>query len=74
LKGNTLEDKLSAVQFFKRVLSQDHVTAPVTIVTDKNPSYYAGKYSVNLPELSFPRRREPIVPAHQSWVSSVSSD
>jgi transposase-like protein len=46
--GNTLDfilsikkDKSSAIQFLKRVLSQDHVVKPGTIVTDKNPSYSA---------------------------------
>ncbi|EKD72521.1 MAG: Transposase [uncultured bacterium] len=46
LNGNTLDfvltirkDKLSAIQFLRRVLSQDHVASPGTIVTDKNPSY-----------------------------------
>ena len=47
-KGNTLDfvltvkkDKSSAIQFLRRVLSQDHVISPGTIVTDKNPSYSA---------------------------------
>jgi transposase-like protein len=46
--GNTLDfvlsvkkDKSSAIQFLRRVLSQNHVTRPGTIVTDKNPSYSA---------------------------------
>jgi transposase-like protein len=46
--GNTLDfvltirkDKSSAIRFLKKVLSQDHVNRPGTIVTDKNPSYAA---------------------------------
>jgi len=44
--GDTLDfvlsaskDKTSAIQFLIKMLSQNHVNAPGTIVTDKNPSY-----------------------------------
>jgi len=46
--GHTLDfvltvkkDKSSAIQFLMRVLSQNHVANPGTIITDKNPSYSA---------------------------------